>query len=139
MFYGYFLLWLLLVNSASLVKRNTRKWWYFLSLKAAFWPIGEVSMEVGKKSIVEMCSCPIGYTGLSCESCAWGYVKVAINSTDIPIRHKCVRCDCNGHAGSCNLMMGECSVSKLLLLLVQENKPYINVNLLKYIFYRLIL
>lgn len=87
----------------------------FCSLKSAILPVGEVSMDDGENSVVEKCSCPVGYTGLSCEQCDWGYVKVPINSTDHHTRHKCVKCDCNGHAGSCNLMMGECSVSQYFL------------------------
>ncbi|XP_014204068.2 laminin subunit alpha-1 [Copidosoma floridanum] len=78
------------------------------SLKAAVLPVGEVAMESGRGSVVEMCSCPRGYTGLSCELCDWGYVRAPVNSTDHKIRHECVKCDCNGHAATCNLLMGEC-------------------------------
>ncbi|XP_011501171.1 PREDICTED: laminin subunit alpha-1 [Ceratosolen solmsi marchali] len=80
------------------------------SLKTAVLPIGEISMENGKRSVVENCSCPIGYIGLSCESCDWGYVKVQINSSDHQNHHKCIKCDCNNHAGSCDLIMGECGI-----------------------------
>lgn len=72
--------------------------------------IGEHSDE-GIDSTVEQCNCPIGYAGLSCENCAWGYVKYFTNGTDHQSHHLCVKCDCNGHAGSCDLVMGECSVS----------------------------
>lgn len=58
-----------------------------------------------------MCECPEGYEGLSCERCAWGYAKVATNSTNLRDNHLCVKCDCNGHVGSCDLLMGECGVS----------------------------
>lgn len=30
---------------------------------------------LGSASLVEECRCPIGYTGLSCENCAFGYVR----------------------------------------------------------------
>lgn len=30
---------------------------------------------LGSASLVEECSCPVGYTGLSCESCAHGFVR----------------------------------------------------------------
>ncbi|XP_014221917.2 laminin subunit alpha-1 [Trichogramma pretiosum] len=80
------------------------------SLKSVQLPIGEVSMDSGKPSFIEMCTCPAGYTGLSCESCDWGYAKVQINSTDHQSKHQCVKCDCNGHAATCNLVMDECSV-----------------------------
>lgn len=32
-------------------------------------------MGLGSASLVEQCRCPIGYDGLSCETCAFGYVR----------------------------------------------------------------
>ena len=54
----------------------------------------------------EMCDCPEGYAGLSCETCAPGYRRV--NNT--LVNGKCVKCDCNNHAPSCDPYTGKCSV-----------------------------
>lgn len=59
-------------------------------------------------SLVEQCKCPIGYTGLSCESCAFGYVRAYENSTDHERIGKCVPCSCNGHAATCDLETNKC-------------------------------
>lgn len=32
-------------------------------------------MGLGSASLVEQCRCPVGYSGLSCESCAHGYMR----------------------------------------------------------------
>ncbi|XP_048238836.1 basement membrane-specific heparan sulfate proteoglycan core protein-like isoform X2 [Haliotis rufescens] len=54
---------------------------------------------------VESCQCPEGYTGLSCEECAAGYLRVEEPGTP---RGRCVRCNCNGHATSCDTDTGRC-------------------------------
>ncbi|XP_041377591.1 basement membrane-specific heparan sulfate proteoglycan core protein-like isoform X3 [Gigantopelta aegis] len=54
---------------------------------------------------VESCQCPEGYTGLSCEECAAGYVRV--EEPGMPLG-TCVRCSCNGHATSCDPQTGKC-------------------------------
>ncbi|XP_024941614.1 laminin subunit alpha-1 isoform X3 [Cephus cinctus] len=81
------------------------------SLQVAMLPIGKtvVASEEDSETLVELCKCPVGYTGLSCENCDWGYVKVSANASYKEV-HKCVKCDCNGHAGSCDLLMSECGV-----------------------------
>ncbi|XP_017797924.1 PREDICTED: laminin subunit alpha-1-like [Habropoda laboriosa] len=79
------------------------------SLQSAILSIGEISSDGENNNLVEVCECPEGYTGLSCESCAWGYVKVVKNGSDHQDHHVCVRCDCNGHASTCNLVLGECT------------------------------
>ncbi|KAJ3632653.1 hypothetical protein MTP99_009645 [Tenebrio molitor] len=56
---------------------------------------------------VEKCSCPSGYLGLSCESCAFGYVKIKTNTT-LNQEGYCGKCDCNGHSETCNPDSGEC-------------------------------
>ncbi|XP_064107459.1 laminin subunit alpha lam-3-like isoform X1 [Macrobrachium nipponense] len=53
---------------------------------------------------VERCNCPPGYTGLSCELCEPGYRRV--NNTIFG--GTCERCDCNGHAESCDPFTGAC-------------------------------
>ena len=57
--------------------------------------------------MVEDCRCPEGYTGLSCERCAQGYLRVSDGRGGIG---RCVRCNCNGHASSCDPDSGRCLV-----------------------------
>ncbi|KAG5325201.1 LAMA1 protein, partial [Pseudoatta argentina] len=78
------------------------------SLQSAILTIGELSPDGETDNLVEICECPEEYTGMSCQKCAWGYVKMPINGSDHQDRHKCVKCDCNSHAGSCDLIIGEC-------------------------------
>lgn len=78
--------------------------------------IGELATSGDNSTLVESCECPEGYEGLSCEHCAWGYVKVIKNGTDHRNHHVCVKCDCNGHASTCDLLLGECTVSTILLV-----------------------
>ncbi|ODM90707.1 Laminin subunit alpha-1 [Orchesella cincta] len=47
---------------------------------------------------VEVCSCPEGYKGASCEECAYGFRKLRKETW----LNECVRCDCNGHSESCD-------------------------------------
>lgn len=54
---------------------------------------------------VEQCSCPDGYSGLSCEECVPGYSRVPDPS--VPLG-RCVRCSCNNHSSSCDLHTGSC-------------------------------
>ncbi|XP_053979109.1 laminin subunit alpha-1-like [Hylaeus volcanicus] len=79
------------------------------SLQFAVLSTGAVSVNGENNSLVELCECPEGYTGLSCEDCEWGYVKVLKNGTDHRDQHMCVKCDCNGHANTCDLVLGECT------------------------------
>lgn len=83
-------------------------------------------------SIVERCSCPSGYTGLSCETCDYGYVRIITNTSsllsssltastvsspaattssfvyDATETSFCVKCDCNGHSNTCDPDTGQC-------------------------------
>ena len=52
--------------------------------------------------IVEICNCPMGYRGTSCEECATGYKRV-LNGT-------CIPCQCNGHSNLCHPETGLCQV-----------------------------
>ncbi|KAK3867232.1 hypothetical protein Pcinc_027289 [Petrolisthes cinctipes] len=54
---------------------------------------------------VEMCGCPEGYNGLSCEDCAVGYTR---SDTGIFLA-LCVPCDCNGRSQECDPETGQCS------------------------------
>lgn len=74
---------------------------------------------------VEKCSCPsgknkpvdcvllsklilfAGYTGLSCESCSFGYVRIITNSSTDKEEGYCAKCDCNGHSETCNALTGK--------------------------------
>ncbi|XP_065068970.1 laminin subunit gamma-1-like [Rhopilema esculentum] len=54
---------------------------------------------------VENCSCPLGYTGLSCERCDRGYTR----STPYGAAStSCVPCRCNNHSSTCNPVNGVC-------------------------------
>lgn len=57
---------------------------------------------------IEECECPLGYIGLSCEICDFGYVQVFENTTDHHTISKCIPCNCNGHAETCDLATGKC-------------------------------
>lgn len=57
--------------------------------------------------MVEDCRCPEGYTGLSCQRCADGYLRVSDGRGGVG---RCVRCNCNGHATSCDPESGRCLV-----------------------------
>lgn len=66
----------------------------------------EATMRVeSESSTVEKCLCPSGYTGLSCESCAYGHVRIETNTS---AESYCAKCDCNGHSETCNPDTGEC-------------------------------
>lgn len=54
---------------------------------------------------VEQCSCPEGYTGLSCEQCAPGYRRDPPG--DSPYS-RCVKCFCHNHADDCEAETGRC-------------------------------
>lgn len=61
-------------------------------------------------TIVEQCQCPIGYAGLSCEMCDFGYVRIYENSTAHERIGKCIPCSCNGHAATCDAITDKCSI-----------------------------
>lgn len=54
---------------------------------------------------IEQCTCPEGYLGQFCESCAPGYRhSPAKGGPFMP----CIPCDCNGHAEICDSETGRC-------------------------------
>lgn len=55
---------------------------------------------------VELCRCPIGYQGLSCEECIPGYTRAAVK----PNVGLCEPCFCNGHSSDCDPKTGICKV-----------------------------
>uniref|UniRef100_A0A8C5LFF2 Laminin subunit alpha-2 n=1 Tax=Jaculus jaculus TaxID=51337 RepID=A0A8C5LFF2_JACJA len=58
----------------------------------------------GAAAAVEVCQCPPGYSGTSCESC-WPHHR-RVNGTIFG--GICEPCQCFGHADSCNDITGEC-------------------------------
>lgn len=55
-------------------------------------------------SSVEVCECPMGYHGTSCEDCSLGYYR----KEEGPFGPICVQCNCHGHAEICHPLTGEC-------------------------------
>ncbi|XP_040902816.1 basement membrane-specific heparan sulfate proteoglycan core protein isoform X8 [Toxotes jaculatrix] len=53
---------------------------------------------------VEECACPQGYRGPSCQECDEGYTRTGSGL----YLGTCERCDCNGHASSCDPETGRC-------------------------------
>ncbi|XP_048206407.1 basement membrane-specific heparan sulfate proteoglycan core protein isoform X3 [Perognathus longimembris pacificus] len=58
----------------------------------------------GRAHSVEECRCPIGYSGLSCESCDTHFTRVPGG----PYLGTCSGCNCNGHASACDPVYGHC-------------------------------
>lgn len=56
---------------------------------------------------IEMCTCPTGYIGQFCESCAPGYRHEPTHGGPFA---RCVPCNCNGHADICDADTGENTV-----------------------------
>jgi hypothetical protein len=59
----------------------------------------------GLAKSAEICSCPQNYAGPSCETCQPGYKKLKSYTAG---QFKCVPCECNGHASSCDPDTGVC-------------------------------
>ncbi|UYV66192.1 LAMC3 [Cordylochernes scorpioides] len=53
---------------------------------------------------VEICTCPEGYVGQFCESCAPGYRREGLAGRF----SRCIPCDCHGHAEYCDPDSGRC-------------------------------
>lgn len=62
-----------------------------------------------RSNLVEQCVCPQGYTGLSCETCDFGYVRAYENVTTSEQLGICLPCSCNGHAEICDLTTNKCN------------------------------
>ncbi|XP_059622285.1 basement membrane-specific heparan sulfate proteoglycan core protein isoform X2 [Phlebotomus argentipes] len=64
------------------------------------------SVQTGGRAYeVEMCQCPQGYTGLSCEDCAPGYKR----SDEGLYLGLCEPCECHGHSSDCDPVTGVCN------------------------------
>ncbi|XP_035997428.1 basement membrane-specific heparan sulfate proteoglycan core protein isoform X6 [Fundulus heteroclitus] len=74
--------------------------------------ISDIKMDIavpqltGKERALEVeeCACPLGYRGASCQECDVGYTR----TTSGLYLGTCERCDCNGHASSCDPETGKC-------------------------------
>ncbi|KAM9326705.1 laminin subunit gamma-1 [Gastrophryne carolinensis] len=55
---------------------------------------------------VEVCSCPVGYIGQFCESCAPGFRR---ENPSLGPYSPCVLCTCNGHSETCDPETGVCN------------------------------
>uniref|UniRef100_A0A9J7ZDZ5 Laminin subunit alpha 2 n=1 Tax=Cyprinus carpio carpio TaxID=630221 RepID=A0A9J7ZDZ5_CYPCA len=79
---------------------------------SAIYRLGRVSMSVATEGsgsgvqarAVEVCQCPPGYDGTSCETCAVGFHRV--NGT--LYRGVCELCQCHGHTEHCDDITGHC-------------------------------
>ncbi|KAM6433798.1 laminin subunit alpha-2 [Rhynochetos jubatus] len=77
--------------------------------------ISEISMEVAEDGsvsgvtpqayLIEKCDCPLGYSGLSCESCSPGFYRFPSSPAGrAPAQSlgACVVCQCHGHSTMCD-------------------------------------
>ncbi|NXJ80686.1 LAMA2 protein, partial [Trogon melanurus] len=77
--------------------------------------ISEISMEVAEDGtvsgmtpqayLIEQCDCPLGYSGLSCESCSPGFYRLPslpAGRTPAQSLGACVVCQCHGHSAMCD-------------------------------------
>lgn len=63
---------------------------------------------------VEMCRCPPGYRGTSCQYCDAGYRR----SSEGVYLGLCVECECNRRSTNCHPETGVCYVSESLSTLL---------------------
>ncbi|XP_018411793.1 PREDICTED: laminin subunit alpha-2 [Nanorana parkeri] len=97
-----------LANIDKLLIRAT-----YSNQKDAIYRLSSVTLEVADESSsgekkafdVEMCQCPPGYSGTSCETCLPGHRRV--NGT--LIGGICEPCRCFGHSASCDDITGFCN------------------------------
>ncbi|KAM9241384.1 laminin subunit alpha-2 [Leptosomus discolor] len=77
--------------------------------------ISEISMEVAEGGtvsgmtpqayLIEKCDCPLGYSGLSCETCSPGFYRLpspSVGRTPAQSLGTCVVCQCHGHSTTCD-------------------------------------
>ncbi|NXW31629.1 LAMA2 protein, partial [Phaetusa simplex] len=77
--------------------------------------ISEIAMEVAEAGtvsgmtpqayLIEKCDCPLGYSGLSCESCSPGFYRLPSSPagrTPAQPLGACVVCQCHGHSTMCD-------------------------------------
>ena len=59
----------------------------------------DIAREYSFGSRVEVCNCPIGHKGSSCEECVEGYYW---DRTSSDPSQKCKKCKCHGHCDRCD-------------------------------------
>jgi len=80
----------------------------YYSLIDAYMDIGDINGSGKIIDGIENCTCPIGYSGLSCENCDYGYIKqIDPFSTNII----CKKCNCHNHSPQCDQISSHCSVN----------------------------
>ncbi|MBN3307029.1 LAMA1 protein, partial [Amia calva] len=95
--------------------------------------ISNISMEVAVDSddlntgsetaarFIEICECPSGYAGLSCQECAPGFHRQKVAELSVrgprPLIESCVPCQCNGHSQACDLDTGKCQGCEIFCLI----------------------
>ncbi|KAG7171849.1 Laminin subunit gamma-1-like 1 [Homarus americanus] len=74
--------------------------------------VDDVRLETARRGVfgvhaswIEMCTCPEGYVGQYCESCAPGYRHNPANGGPFAA---CIPCNCNNHADICDSETGRC-------------------------------
>ncbi|XP_078543662.1 laminin subunit alpha-1 [Lissotriton helveticus] len=85
--------------------------------------ISNISMEVAVPAedmhssreaacLMEMCDCPAGYAGLSCQECAPGFYREKLSDLHVrgprPLIAPCVPCQCSNHSEKCDQETGKC-------------------------------
>ncbi|MEE6464431.1 hypothetical protein FKM82_006256 [Ascaphus truei] len=71
-------------------------------------------MHSGREAarLIEICDCPPGYAGLSCQECAAGYYRENLSEIDVrgprPLIASCVPCQCSNHSEICDPETGKC-------------------------------
>ena len=90
------------------------------------------SLNLRKTVAVEQCICPAGYQGLSCESCKYGFTRRNNSLYD----GECLRCNCHGHAATCDPFTLRCGVSNFLSNAIKISAEYDNFHSLIYVFFR---
>uniref|UniRef100_A0A8C3EBE2 Laminin subunit alpha-2 n=1 Tax=Corvus moneduloides TaxID=1196302 RepID=A0A8C3EBE2_CORMO len=86
-----------------------------------FFRISEISLEVAEGGpvsgmapqayLIEKCDCPLGYSGLSCESCSPGFYRLPsppVGRTPAQSLGTCVVCQCHGHSTMCDSETSVC-------------------------------
>ncbi|XP_006891492.1 PREDICTED: laminin subunit alpha-1 [Elephantulus edwardii] len=82
------------------------------SAKMALYRLDSASLDTANPNVidlslatdVEQCECPLGYSGISCETCLPGYYRM----DGILFGGICQLCECHGHATECDIH-GTCS------------------------------
>lgn len=90
------------------------------------------SLNLRKTVAVEQCICPAGYQGLSCESCKYGFTRRNNSLYD----GECLRCNCHGHAATCDPFTLRCGVSNFFFNAIKISAEFDNFHSLIYVFFR---